>query len=91
VIGNEDVENKKPHPEGLELAMRRLGKNHKNCCYVGDCPIDIIMGKHAGVLTIGIPGEYPASKSLRDAFPDLWFDSLPQFCESFGLLKTAEA
>ena len=90
VICSDDVENRKPHPEGLELAMRLLGKSHKSCCYVGDCPDDIIMGKQAGVLTIGIPGEYPASKSLLDAFPDLWFESLPQFCHSFALVKTLE-
>jgi len=48
------------------------------------------MGKQAGVLTISIPGEYPASKSLREASPDLLFDSLPQFCQSFALVKAAK-
>ena len=47
VICNEDVENKKPHPEGLELAMRRLGKNHKT--------------RYMRVLRIAAPGFEPGT------------------------------
>ena len=36
IIGGEDVPNHKPDPEGLCLAMERLGRSHLDCVYVGD-------------------------------------------------------
>jgi HAD superfamily hydrolase (TIGR01509 family) len=79
VICGEDVVNKKPHPEGLELAVERVQRTPDRCCYVGDCPEDIEMGRRAGVRTIGIRSGYPASLKLADAQPDLYFDSLQDF------------
>lgn len=86
LICSEDVENKKPHPQGLHLAMKRLGREPRFCCYVGDCPDDIEMGKRANVLTIGIPGRYPASKKLPDSKPDLIFGSLELFVQAMDTL-----
>jgi HAD superfamily hydrolase (TIGR01509 family) len=79
VICSEDVVKKKPHPEGLEAAMRQLKIGPASCCYVGDSPDDIQMGKRANILTIGIPGPYPSSGSLRDSTPDFFFSSLEDF------------
>jgi HAD superfamily hydrolase (TIGR01509 family) len=79
VICGEDVENKKPHPEGLVLAMQRAQKNPDTCCYVGDCPEDVEMGRSAGMKTVGISSRYPASRRLADARPDFCFASLKQF------------
>ncbi len=76
VICSEDVVNGKPHPEGLETAMKQFGKEAEVCCYVGDSPDDIEMGKCARVLTVGIPSRYPASRNLVGARPDLFLDSL---------------
>jgi HAD superfamily hydrolase (TIGR01549 family) len=85
VVCNEDVTNKKPHPEGLETAMSRMGKRHKVCCYVGDCPEDVEMGKRAGVLTIGICGRYPNSRNVKNSNPDFYFESILQLLEHFQL------
>jgi HAD superfamily hydrolase (TIGR01509 family) len=82
VICGEDVVHKKPHPEGLLLAMERAGKRPETSCYVGDCPADIEMGRSAGVKTVGIRSRYPASRKLADAGPDFCFDSLNQFMDS---------
>jgi HAD superfamily hydrolase (TIGR01509 family) len=79
VICNEDVANKKPHPEGLEMALDRLQREPAACCYVGDCPDDIVMGRRANVLTIAIPSLYPASRHLGEAKPDFTFSSLSEF------------
>jgi HAD superfamily hydrolase (TIGR01549 family) len=38
VVCNEQMANKKPHPEGLEIAMRSLGCSRAESCYVGDSP-----------------------------------------------------
>lgn len=83
VICSDDVVHKKPHPEGLEIAMKKLKKRAEVCCYVGDMPDDVEMGKRARVLTIGIPGRYPANRNLAGACPDLLLDSLEEFLAAF--------
>jgi HAD superfamily hydrolase (TIGR01509 family) len=76
VICNEDIVNKKPHPEGLERAIAHMGTTASSSCYVGDSPEDIEMGKNASVITVGIRGPYPGSRRLPEANPDLCLDSL---------------
>ena len=76
VICHEDTTNKKPHPEGLERAAGAMGTNLAGCCYIGDSPIDIEMGRNAGILTIGVPGGYPGSHKLAEANPDIYAESL---------------
>lgn len=76
VICGDDVVHKKPHPEGLEIAMKKLEKRAEVCCYVGDMPDDVEMGKRARVLTIEIPSRYPASRNPAGVRPDLSCDSL---------------
>lgn len=87
VICCEDVVNKKPHPEGLEIAMTRMNKRCEECCYAGDCPEDVEMGKRAGILTIGIRSGYPNSKRITDANPDLCFDSVIQLTQELVIRK----
>ena len=87
VVCNEDVINKKPHPEGLTVALEHLEKKPEFCCYVGDSPEDIEMGRRAGVQTIGIPGGYPNGKDLPTSNPDFCYESILQLLIHFGSLK----
>jgi HAD superfamily hydrolase (TIGR01549 family) len=90
VVCSEDVANKKPHPEGLEIAMKYLDKRPETCCYVGDSPVDVEMGKHAGMQTIGILSGYPSSKALPSTHPDFCFESIAQLRDHFKLQVGAE-
>ena len=83
VVCNEQMGNKKPHPEGLQTAMRSLGRSREESCYVGDSPEDIEMGKRAGILTIGVKSAYPTSWKLADSNPDIYIESLAQLLEHF--------
>src|SRR5438034_2302311 len=76
VICNEHILHKKPHAEGLEIAMRLLASSRELCCYIGDAPEDIQMGKSAGVLTVAVPSSYPTSKHLLNERPDIHLDSI---------------
>ena len=76
VVCNEDIENKKPHPEGLEKAIRQLGASHESCVYIGDSPEDIQMGRSARVLTVGVRSNYPTNERLALAQPDIYLDSV---------------
>jgi len=51
-LGAEDVEMQKPHPQGVELALRRLCRNRKDAVMVGDSKHDLEMGNNAGIATV---------------------------------------
>jgi len=76
VICNEHIVNKKPHAEGLEKAMRLLASDRDACCYVGDAPEDVQMGKRAQVLTVAVRSSYPTSRHLLGERPDIHLESI---------------
>jgi len=63
--------------------MRRLNVSEAECCYVGDSPEDIQMGKSASVLTVGVRSAYPTSWKVLDANPDIYLESLEQLISYF--------
>lgn len=78
VVCNEHITHKKPHPEGLEQAMRLIGSRPAECSYVGDAPEDIRMGKSAGVHTVAVKSAYPTSKHLASTGPDIYLNSISE-------------
>jgi len=83
IICNEDIVNKKPHPEGLELAMREMNVAPTQCAYVGDAPEDIEMGRRGQVMTIGVRSDYPSSARVQSANPDLYLERLAELLDHF--------
>ena len=83
VICNEQMVEKKPHPEGLETALRLLGAANETTGYVGDSPEDIEMGKRAGLLTVGVRSDYPTSWKLKSHNPDIFLESLSELLSHF--------
>ena len=83
IICNEDIVNKKPHPEGLVQAMRSMDVDPSQCAYVGDAPEDIEMGRRGKVMTIGVRSAYPSSARLLSAKPDLYLERLPELLNHF--------
>ena len=83
VICNEQMTNKKPHPEGLEKALGSLSCIRENSAYVGDSPEDIEMGKRANMLTVGVRSDYPTSWKLENHQPDILLNSLNELLDHF--------
>jgi HAD superfamily hydrolase (TIGR01509 family) len=83
IVCNEQMENKKPHPEGLEKAMKTLGRSRMESCYVGDSPEDVEMGKRAGTLTVGVRSIYPTSWKLQNHDPDIYIEAFTELREHF--------
>jgi len=83
MICNEDILNKKPHPEGLERAIRTMGVEPSECAYVGDAPEDIEMGRRGNVMTIGVRSAYPSSARVLNAKPDLYLERLKELLDHF--------
>ena len=83
VVCNEQMTNKKPHPEGLQTAMRLIGCEPPEACYVGDSPEDIEMGRRAAMFTVGVRSGYPTNWKLQSANPDVYVESLYELLEYF--------
>lgn len=58
IITGDDIENSKPHPEGLELALEKLNLKSKDVVYVGDANDDYKMAKSAGIDFVGIRSDF---------------------------------
>jgi len=76
VICNDQVANRKPHPEGLEKALQSISSRNNETAYVGDSPEDIQMGKAARVMTVGVKGSYPSNSRILSAEPDIYLEKL---------------
>jgi phosphoglycolate phosphatase len=54
IVGGEDIPNHKSDPEGLRLAVGRLGCSPLDCVYVGDSVVDAETAKRAGVPFVAV-------------------------------------
>ena len=54
IIGNEDVSNHKPDPEGLLKAIKTMGSTPANSLYVGDSVIDAEAAQRASVPFVAV-------------------------------------
>lgn len=61
----------KPAPDTLLWLAEQLNVKPENCLYVGDTPEDIIAGKSACMITVGVAYKKKGIKKLRKACPDL--------------------
>jgi pyrophosphatase PpaX len=71
VVAAEDSERHKPAPDPLLVALERLGAGTDGACYVGDSPFDILAGRAAGLVTIGVTWGFFPREALEEAGPDL--------------------
>ncbi len=52
IVCDNHLENSKPHPEGIILAMKKLDVKPQDTFYVGDAVMDILLAKTAGARPI---------------------------------------
>jgi HAD superfamily hydrolase (TIGR01509 family) len=79
IVCHEDVKHRKPHPEGITKALALLNARAEDCCFVGDAPEDIEMGKRAGVCTVGVVSEYVTRARIEAAEPDILIENIAEF------------
>ena len=75
LVAVEDTDVHKPRPDPLILALRRLGADPWDACYVGDAPFDVAAGNAAGVTTVGVTWGFFPREAVEDA--DVVFDDVP--------------
>jgi phosphoglycolate phosphatase len=69
VIGGEDVEQHKPHPQGLFAAMERLDCSPASVVYVGDSVVDAELAKRAEVPLIVVLSGVTPRRDFDDYAP----------------------
>lgn len=79
-----DTKRRKPHPEPLFLALRKLRLTGEACVYVGDAPHDLLMARRAGVLSIAIPGAFCTEKQLRAERPGLLLKTIEELPDALA-------
>lgn len=52
IVGGDEVTRAKPHPDGILLALDKLGVEPSNAAYVGDSPLDLQAAAAAGTCPI---------------------------------------
>jgi len=68
VIGREEVQNPKPHPEPIHKALDALGHRFGQVAYmVGDTDMDMIAGDEAEIGCVGVLSGYMSKEQLRDS------------------------
>jgi pyrophosphatase PpaX len=76
VVGADDTERHKPHPEPILCALERLGAAPEEAAYVGDSPFDVRAAKAAGVHAVAVTwGGIHSRERLAAEEPDELVDS----------------
>jgi len=76
IVGREDVESRKPHPEPVLKCLGHLRLDPWEVVYIGDSPIDIRAGKAAGSYTAGVLTGTSPHEVLRCEDPDHILESV---------------
>ena len=76
VIGSSDVKHHKPHPEGLEMALDRLGLAPERVLYCGDTVLDMRATQRQGWssprYSTGLPRRRPSTSGPMSFWPGIW-------------------
>lgn len=72
------VEKAKPDPEAVLKTLRELGVAAADALVVGDMPVDILMGRGAGVKTCGVTYGNGSRESLAAAGADWIIDDISE-------------
>jgi pyrophosphatase PpaX len=68
VVGGDEYERQKPAPDGLLLALERLGSAPADAAYVGDSPYDMSAARSGGLYAVGVTwGRIHTREALEDA------------------------
>jgi pyrophosphatase PpaX len=76
VVGGDETQRHKPHPEPLLLAAERMRAEPSECAYVGDSPFDIRAARAAGMHAVAVTwGGIHDREKLEREEPDAIVDT----------------
>lgn len=78
ILCGEDTKRLKPYPDPVLKTLKELSFEAENALVVGDMPVDIEMGKGAGVFTCAVTYGNSDRVSLKNAGADFVIDSIEE-------------
>jgi phosphoglycolate phosphatase len=80
VYGGNSLDQKKPHPMGVEALLREAAVDRVNTMMVGDSSVDVLTARHAGIACCGVTYGFQP-ESLADPAPDLLVDRMEELAD----------
>ena len=71
IIGNDNVKKRKPHPEPVLKACKKLKVRPEECIFFGDHPFDMQSAKSAGCFAVGVLTGWGNKTNLKRAGADI--------------------
>ncbi len=87
VICGEEVTHPKPHEEGILTLAKKMNVKPSEVIMVGDAEHDILSGKNAGVVTVGITHGFGTKEALKKAGADYIVDSLTELDSTIATIE----
>ncbi|UFT98505.1 pyrophosphatase PpaX [Radiobacillus kanasensis] len=84
LIGLDDVQHAKPHPEPIVKALAKLGASASQTIMVGDNYHDVEAGKNAGTKTAGVAWAVKGRASLEAYKPDFMLEEMKDLLQIVG-------
>lgn len=84
VVTIDDVQNAKPHPEPIQLALKKLNATPEETIMVGDNYHDIEGGKNAGTKTAGVEWSLKGKEFLESYHPDYMLEKMSDILTIIG-------
>jgi phosphoglycolate phosphatase len=78
IVGAQEVENHKPHPESVHLTIDNLNVPKHETVVIGDSSFDLDMARNAGVDAIGVTTGIHTREMLQKSSPRYIVDSLKE-------------
>jgi len=94
VVGGDDVDKIKPHPESFHLALKRLGSSPEKTVVIGDTDNDVLAGKRVPMAVVAVESPYGRVEQLKSAGPDYFIDdirALPELLDRISERKKKTA
>ncbi|MFB7138070.1 pyrophosphatase PpaX [Gottfriedia sp. NPDC056225] len=85
VVTIDDVQNAKPHPEPIQLALKKLNSIPEESLMVGDNYHDIEGGKNAGTKTAGVAWSLKGKEFLATYKPDFMLEKMSDILSILGI------
>lgn len=69
VAGRKNGIPKKPDPAGVKVIQKKLGLEEDKCVYIGDTNTDMLTGKNAKAITVGVTWGFRKREELQECHP----------------------
>ena len=87
ILSTVKMKKSKPDPLPLRIMMRRLKVKPSETIYVGDHPRDVMMGKRAGAVAIGLANILHGRRTLAKYNPDYIINKLDQIMKIINQIE----